>query len=295
MARSGKEPFSLSIRTAARLGRAIGPRSQRIFARRLKNPVFMVGCGRSGTSLLANILSTHPAIAAFPNEANDLWHTDLYPWHRSQAGLPPIWIDPHGFSKHSLKRLDWRKIASIFGAFQFLARRPVFLNKSVMLSFMLKDIARQFEHARFIHMYRDGRAVALSYAKKNLPKIRRHPTAYALAGVSDDRDALMYLSYDHWMAHIEAVEKADREEALTAKGRLLEFSYEQLSQEPDRYLGLVLEFMGVENYERAFVPQTTIENRNYKVFDELTPSQLERLLERGSTILERKGYTASLS
>jgi len=289
MARS-KQEFPIGVRAAAKLARTIGPLFPRIFTPQLKNPVFMVGCGRSGTSLLASVLSSHPAIAVLPNEANDLWHPDLYPWHLSRTGLPPMWVDPQRFTNHSLERLDWSEIHAMFGAFQLLTRRPVFLNKSVMLSFMLRDIARHFKDARFIHMYRDGRAVALSYAKMNLPKILKNPAVYASAGISDDRDELMYLSFDHWRAHLEAVEQADREEGLTASGRLLEFSYEELSANPDQHLARVLAFMGLPGDSRELTSQTRIENRNHKVFDELGVVHLQRFIDRGGSTLERKGY-----
>jgi hypothetical protein len=263
------------------------------FPSRLQNPVFIVGCGRSGTTLLADILSSHPAIAVFPNEANDLWHPDLYPWHRSKVEVPPIWIDPLNFTGYSLERLSWSKIRAVFSTFQFLTQRPVFLNKSVMLSFMLREIAQRFESARFIHMYRDGRAVALSYAKKNLPKIQQNLDKYASVGITDDRDALMFLSFDHWMAHLKAVETADREERLTASGRLLEFSYEEFSQDPEKYLAIVLEFMDLKGDIHSLAAQATIKNQNYKVFEELSASHLEHFLARGRSTLQRRGYAVA--
>lgn len=282
----------MSVRGAARLARIAGPRSPRFFSARLQNPVFMVGCGRSGTTLLASILSGHPAVAVFPSEANDLWHPTLYPWHRTKAGVPPIWVDPLKFTNHSLEHLDWSEIHAVFGAFQLLTRRPVFLNKSVMLSFMLKDIARRFADARFIHMYRDGRAVALSYAKKNLPKIQQNLPAYSVVGVSDDFETLVFRSFDHWIDHIDAVEKADRDIGLTASGRFLEFSYEALTQDPERHLALVLDFMGLKGEGLDLSRQARVDNRNYKMFDELTVFHLERLYARGASTLERKGYAA---
>ena len=37
------------------------------------NPVFIIGCGRSGTTILGNTLSNHPKIK-YLNERRDLWH-----------------------------------------------------------------------------------------------------------------------------------------------------------------------------------------------------------------------------
>jgi hypothetical protein len=250
----------------------------------------MVGCGRSGTSLLATILSSHPDIAVFPSEANDLWHPSLYPWHSSQGKVAPIWVDPQRFTNHSLERIDWAQLRGIFGAFQFLTRRPIFLNKSVMLSFMLEEVAGHFESGRFIHMHRDGRAVALSYAKKILPKIQEHPEAYIASGITPDFEPLVYRCFDHWIDHIYAVERADRVLGLKRSGRLLEFSYEAFSREPERFLATVLDFIGISDNGNAFAPRTRIENRNYKMSSELPAGILDKLGDRGALTLERKGY-----
>ena len=37
------------------------------------NPVFIIGCGRSGTTILGKTLSSHPEIK-YLNERRDLWH-----------------------------------------------------------------------------------------------------------------------------------------------------------------------------------------------------------------------------
>ena len=37
------------------------------------SPVFIIGCGRSGTTILGDTLSKHPKIE-YLNERRDLWH-----------------------------------------------------------------------------------------------------------------------------------------------------------------------------------------------------------------------------
>jgi hypothetical protein len=71
-------------------------------ASKLKNPFFFVGCGRSGTTLLADLLASHPDIAVYPYEANEMWHPTSFPWHRSDVRTPPIWLDPYAFTEASL-------------------------------------------------------------------------------------------------------------------------------------------------------------------------------------------------
>ena len=74
----------------------------RVFARRVHEPIFFVGCGRSGTTLLARILATNPEIAVYPYEGNELWHPGAFPWYRSHRETLPIWADPYGFTEASL-------------------------------------------------------------------------------------------------------------------------------------------------------------------------------------------------
>lgn len=280
----------LWVRAAARLARALGPAMPEFFGSKLHRPFFMIGSGRSGTTLLANLLARHPSIAVYPSEANELWHADLYPWHRANVNIAPMWVDPYTFTTHSLNRLQWSRVCGIFGAFQFMLRKPLFLNKSVMLTFMLKEIGWHFSDARFIHLYRDGRAVALSYAKKHLDKINRNSSAYALMGITSDFESLVNQSFKHWMEHIEAVERADAQEGFSVAGRLMELSYEELSLAPAECLERILQFMGLGNEGYRLAETAEVDNRNSKVFEELPGRLLRRLTESGASVLERKGY-----
>ena len=58
------------------------------------NPVFIIGCGRSGTTILGNTLSNHPKIK-YLNERRDLWHRS-YPkfdiWNENTQN-PKLYAD----------------------------------------------------------------------------------------------------------------------------------------------------------------------------------------------------------
>src|SRR5215213_3457762 len=68
----------------------------RFWANQLKNPVFILGVARSGTTLLNDILSDHKQIAVL-SEANDIWDPTGYPWNMSNHETPPVWIDVNAY------------------------------------------------------------------------------------------------------------------------------------------------------------------------------------------------------
>jgi len=70
-------------------------------------PGFIIGCARSGTSVLRRALGRQSGIVAFPGEANDWWHPNDYPWVEKGSTLPPLWVNPRSFTNGSLS--SWPK------------------------------------------------------------------------------------------------------------------------------------------------------------------------------------------
>ena len=124
-------PFAIRLRhrgcvTLARKMARLAPG----FAKsRLCRPVFLIGCGRSGTTLLNNMLRLHRDIATW-SEANDILDPDWYPWRESSARRPPMEYDPQEFTRDWWNNVRGDDIRSCFGAYQWLQRKPVFVNKS---------------------------------------------------------------------------------------------------------------------------------------------------------------------
>src|SRR3990170_432882 len=73
-------------------------RAGRAFGFRTRDPIFIIGTGRCGTTLLVRILNSHPSLSGFPGEANELWHPMLEPYESSSFDIPPIEVDPKRFS-----------------------------------------------------------------------------------------------------------------------------------------------------------------------------------------------------
>lgn len=266
------------------------------FASKLQNPYFIIGCGRSGTTLLANTLALHQEIALYPSEANHLWHPRFYPWGQSEfrGRTPPFGFDPQGFTRLSLEyrsSLETKRIRSSFGAFHFLAGVDTFLNKSAMITFMIPYIIELFPDAKLIHIVRDGRAVALSWARKEYRKIQANSEACRAHGIDISCDSLLRAFAESWKLHVQEVDMQSEQYALGSQGKLYELRYEDFCLDPRSSLRELAEFMNVaaESFDR--LDYSHITSRNYKHREELEPNIFRELTRIMAPALRVKGYS----
>jgi hypothetical protein len=130
-------------------GRAAGPDS----------PIFIVGCQRSGTTMLRLILDSHPRISCGPETRflEDMERIVGADWKRlSQYGFP---------------REEWlARIAGFFDGIQGdYARsrgKSRWADKSPRYAMKLPFIMELFPDAQVVHVIRDGRDVAVSHRKR---------------------------------------------------------------------------------------------------------------------------------
>ncbi len=265
------------------------------FASRLRAPFFIIGCARSGTTLLVDSIGRHRDLATYPGEANGLWHPRTFPWRcsRRRRDVPPLWVDPECFSRTSVDLRtprDARRMRSVFGAYQWMLGRPCFLAKSAMITFMVPRILEECPSARFIHIVRDGRSVALSYAKMEYHKILRHRAVYAAAGYDLPIQEILGLCAKAWRAHIDEVERQTAALALKARGLLHEVRYEELCQAPHETVDGIARFMGIDPGGFHTAGFTHVRNMNLKRSAELDPRTLAALTELLQPALRAKGY-----
>lgn len=156
----------LSKHTALR-----GPRSRRVF--RLLEPfyrgpeptktVFILGCGRSGTSILGRIISHHPSIL-YLNEPRFIW-SDGYPqtdiWSakaRKRRGRLDLDMSICTPTRNRSVRKKFGLALSMYGKRRLVEKLP----ENV---FRIPFLLRIFPDARFIHIIRHGAEVAHSIEK----------------------------------------------------------------------------------------------------------------------------------
>ena len=101
-----------------------------------RRPVFLVGCGRSGTTIIGTALSKHPRIA-FLNERRHLWYA-AYPesdiWtHRAAARGGRLVLTAEDADQQRSERLS-----RLFQFKALIARRPVVVEKLPVNAFRLE-------------------------------------------------------------------------------------------------------------------------------------------------------------
>lgn len=267
----------------------------RYFAGKLRRPFFIVGSGRSGTTLLFRTLASHKEISAYPSEANELWHPQLYPWWTSKhrSSVPPIWVNAQEFTSRSLmlrSRAQTRIIRSAFGLWQFVTGGTVFLNKSAMVTLMLPYIAREFPDARYIHIIRDGRAVANSYAIKQFRTIQEHVRPFEVRGIAFPIGEVLLKCAISWRVHIEEIEKQKRENLLIKGENLYELRYERLCEDPEGELKKIAKYMGVSEDGFTGADYSKFNDMNYKYKSDLSKSEINAIMEIMKPVLAEKGY-----
>lgn len=276
----------LRERVLARVCFLIG-RTARLFGFRTRRPVFIVGTGRCGTDLLVDILNSHPSLSGFPGEANELWHPKLVPFESTALDVPPIEVNPMRFSNVSIA--SWpakhgEMIRDTFTGFNLMSGpSKVFFTKSAMISFLIANILELFPDARILHIYRFGPSVVESYFKKNFSRYSRYRFA-------EDEYRRHCASY--WNACILEIERRKKELSLEAKGQFLEFSYEDLCQNPSGVLADLANFLGVAL--GGFTYDTSrISSQNYKAADYTSTPNGLALLDLMSSGMKLKGYEAT--
>lgn len=115
-------------------------------APRPSRPVFLIGCPRSGTTLLFRLLSQHEGVAALPAEGHVLWSAYQHPsrtgWSSDRAT---------GSGVHPRER---RYLYHAIGA---VARGRRFMDKTPKNVLKVPYLASLFPDASFVFLHRDPR------------------------------------------------------------------------------------------------------------------------------------------
>jgi hypothetical protein len=129
----------------------------------ISRPLFIIGCGRSGTTILGRSLSEHRKIT-YLNEPRHLWfsafpETDIWTAkaHARNGKLFLTEADADPQKGEKLRRLFWFET--------IMNRKPVLIEKLPINNFRLHFIRQIFPDAHFIHIYRNGLEVARSIEK----------------------------------------------------------------------------------------------------------------------------------
>ncbi len=206
----------------------------------IRKRVYVVGCYRSGTTLLESLVACHPQVTGFGFE------TTLFTHVVPRRPLPPYnaqrWakiLEPHCGVR------SWSELPEpLLEAFDRLAARlarergaSVFVEKTPFHLFHVERILALQPEAKFLHVVRDGRDVVTSVLGGAFPLERwRHRRGVRL---------LAACALWEWMV-FEGLRVAGRE-----RTRFHTVRYEDLVREPRRTLEGVAGFLGLETAREA--------------------------------------------
>ena len=287
---------------------------------KVDRPIFIVGTGRCGSTIFHQVLSHHPHVAWLsrwcetkPHNPRANWRAmrvlDLpLPAHYLRKLIYPVeaysfWDYYYpGFSQpcRDLLKEDVtpkvKKVVRGVMAQMLTQKRRRLLIKITgwpRISF-LKEI---FPDARFVHVYRDGRAVVNSLLNIWFWSGWRGPANWRWGELTPAQRE-KWQRYDRSFVALAAIEweilMAAQEEAKqkVALGDLLEIRYEDLCQDPVKTFQMAAEFGELEwspGFE-AIVNGFSFKNTNYKWREHLSDEQQKVLDECLGDTLRKYGY-----
>lgn len=222
------------------------------------NPfVFVVGCPRSGTTLLQRMLDAHPDLAV-ANDTHFITHAvaavtpswrekpellaselaSLVAWSRAYPRFHRLGLEPAAVDRAAAGSADFPGFVTLlYDELASQRGKPLAGDKTPGYVRRLPMLHALFPRARFVHVLRDGRDVALSALEWATPA--KGPGKIPLW--SRDRLAVCAL----WWR--ERVDAGRREGRVLGRGSYLEVRYEELVESPGRVLGEIVDFLGLPN------------------------------------------------
>lgn len=212
----------------------------------MKSPIFFIGAPRSGTSLISQIIGSHPAIAV-PYESH--FYNTFAPWVRHYGDLKRrrnrqrlvrdvlrtamvrAWV-PRVDESAALGRIDRSGRFDLNGVFAGIMEawcaaqgKRRWGEKTPAHVFFADRILQGFPDARFVYIVRDGRDAALSWLRAGFGPQHIYPAARG------------------WLRFLQAARKL--EEGLGG-ARFCKLRYEDLLRDPEQLTRRVCEFLSEE-------------------------------------------------
>ena len=232
-------PLLTLHRTTWEIRRVTGPKHAAATVSR--RPFFILGSGRSGTSLLSRMLDSHPAIAVpYESHLYNRFHplvgrnADLANPSTRERLVAEILRTEHvrqwtpqpslQATLAAVSRSDFHGIVeALLGSWTVSRGKSRWGEKTPHHTLVWRTILEGFPDLKVIHLVRDGRDVAVSF--RAAPFGPKH--AYHLAL--------------HWIRYLTAAEEAS---AALGERAFLQLRYEDLVAAPEYELRRVCEFLG---------------------------------------------------
>lgn len=288
----------------------------------IEHPIFIVGSGRSGTTIFYRLMAGHPSLVWFssyvqvfprrpwlarlntlyqvptlgrrfrnkrwfpkPVEGHMLWDT-FHPMENS-AGSPPL-------TEKQVDQADAQGMRHFITDLLRFSGCAHFVNKNTRNTRRIRYLQTIFPDALFIHVIRDGRAVTNSLLNidwwPTLPlwwAEEKTPTELQSEGM-----APVLVAARHWKLGVERV-LHDKEHIPPEQ--YMELRYEKLMQDPITEVKRALRFCDLPWSARfqAHIEAFDIHSRNFKWADRFTAQQISTIEQEIGPLLEWLKYPTS--
>jgi hypothetical protein len=214
-------------------------------------PLFIIGCPRSGTTFLYDLLLSSEKFALYRAESDVFFRIspafgNLKSWS-NRMKLMDVWLASDYFRRSGLNAADLRaRILSecrnpgdfLRIVMEGIARQqgvPRWADNTPFHLLYINEIKKTIPNAQFVHMIRDGRDVAMSLSRMGWPGYfpwdKKH--RFAISGL-----------YWKWLV------SEGRESGRKLGSDYLELRYENLVRNPEETLATLSQFIGEDlNYK----------------------------------------------
>lgn len=248
---------------------------------RLERPIFLIGCPRSGTSIAVELFALQPEVANL-SEAPEIW---------DPRGYEDFEADHH-WTAADVRPQDAARLHARFAYHRRWHRKARFVNKYPRSSVRIDYLRAVFPDAVFVHVIRDGRAVAASMLQA-LGRRRRGQV----------RPDMPFTHPPNWRGLI----RPDKAEQVALQWREVvnyilnkrvelgpayhEIRYEELCENPRAVLGAAFGFAGLRADDEvlARLPER-LDSQNYKWKQQMSLQQIETVNRIAAPLLKELGY-----
>jgi GT2 family glycosyltransferase len=253
-------------------------------ATKINMPIFVIGSGSSGTSILAKILALHKDVYS-AKEADEAWFIADNTTSLRHYGIKGRFhFDELDFDKAQVKKLN-----RIFYRVLKNAKKKRLLEKTPHNLYRIKWVKKIFPDAKFIHTIRNGKNFINSIKKRN--KYEKAPGGYPgwwwrkddyiwhkykemfLKNHPEYKDIVRDDFDDENRAAIQWITAMEKKniEGLNAKD-YLEIKYEELTENPGRIIRAIYDFTGLDCDEKPIsFAKKNLKKRTYDIIPKLVP------------------------
>jgi omega-hydroxy-beta-dihydromenaquinone-9 sulfotransferase len=285
----------------------------------IDRPIFIVGAGRSGTTILYDLLCGHPALGWFssytkrtphmaplarlnilfkipkiarkyrqrgwfprPNEGYPLW--DQFHPVANSAGSPPLTENDIAAANIEFMRLTIKRHLRF-------SNTQRFVNKNTRNTRRARYLHAIFPDAYFIHIIRDGRAVAHSLLNVHFwPSLSLWwRNQYTPMELQSQGEIPLLVAAKNWEAE---VKRMLEDAGSLPKEQYTEVRYEDLMNDPKTIIHQLIDFCDLSLTPQfiEYIESFRLENKNFKWTDQYPPDQIQLIENTIRPTLELLGY-----